>query len=495
VYVILYKITFLLTNLFTMKGYIMDKKILLGGAAALILAGGLYATPASANIELSIGGEAQVMASMSDTCFTAASNTTLEAFIESISGASDTADDEAAINTYLATSIFSGMAHNAAAVNTTSTAVAAVEKVYYDHSAEEEASHHDLVIVQNSSALATGDILLQAATAAVADTDFSLSAISFATDPCAGADPDNPVLGFKKEITIEAGGTLANGLSVTFADKIDLTDVAGEQGAFELDLSGAFGSLKIKDGASGGVDAVLLDKFDIDVAGDNLGKFKTETAGTDGTGLLYGVPSMGAMDIYVSYAPNSDDSGYDTAGYTDTFGFGAVYNGDITVAAGIESASANAAANCSGIAASGLAAGTAADTMDAIYGGTSCGDQTLTYVGAEMAVADMTIKAGYNLLDTDEADTTGMGLGLSTAVGGYDLDINYRNTVKEYLVGGFEDTQSIIGVSLGTALGDGVDMKFQFSQNDVDLASQATARGGNDSTSDYFAEASMTVGF
>ena len=59
----------------------------------------------------------------------------------------------------------------------------------------------------------------------------------------------------------------------------------------------------------------------------------------------------------------------------------------------------------------------------------------------------------------------------------------------------FEDEQSIIGVSLETALGDGVDMKVQFSQNDVDLASQATAFGGNDSTSDYFAEASMTVGF
>ena len=254
--------------------------------------------------------------------------------------------------------------------------------------------------------------------------------------------------------------------------------------------------MKIKDGASGGVDAVLLDKFDIDVAGDNLGKFKTETAGTDGTGLLYGVPSMGAMDIYVSYAPNSDDSGYDTAGYTDTFGFGMVYNGDITVAAGIESASANASANCAGMAAGALdSAMPAAALMDAVYGGESCGDQTLTYVGASMGVADMTIQAGYNLLDTDEADTTGMGIGLSTAVGGYDLDINYRSTVKEYLIGGFEDEQSIIGVSLGTALGDGVDMKFQFSQNDVDLASQATAFGGNDSTSDYFAEASMTVGF
>ena len=457
----------------------MDKKILLGGAAALIMAGGVYATPASASIELSLGGEAQVMASMSDTCFTAASDTDLEAFLEAADSTAVT-DTEAGINTYLAT--LTAMSHNAAAVTA---ADEAVTGVWFDASGTNTAT--------GTAGTASGDQVIIAASADVARNS---NAVSFAADPCSGADPDNPVLGFKKEITIEAGGTLANGLSVTFADKIDLTDVAGEQGAFELDLSGAFGSLKIKDGASGGVDAVLLDKFDIDVAGDNLGKFKTETAGTDGTGILYGVPSMGAMDIYVSYAPNSDDSGYDTASYTDTFGFGMVYNGDITVAAGIESASANAAANCAGVAAGGLdAAIGAAALMDAVYGGESCGDQTLTYVGAEMAVADMTIKAGYNLLDTDEADTTGMGLGLSTAVGGYDLDINYRNTVKEYLVGGFEDEQSIIGVSLGTALGDGVDMKIQFSQNDVDLASQATAFGGNDSTSDYFAEASMTVGF
>ena len=457
----------------------MDKKILLGGAAAVIMVGGVYATPASASIELSLGGEAQVLASMSDTCFTAASDTDLEAFLEAADSTAVT-DTEAGINTYLAT--LTAMSHNAAAVTA---ADEAVTGVWFDASGTNTAT--------GTAGTATGDQVIIAASADVARNS---NAVSFAADPCSGADPDNPVLGFKKEITIEAGGTLANGLSVTFADKIDLTDVAGEQGAFELDLSGAFGSLKIKDGASGGVDAVLLDKFDIDVAGDNLGKFKTETAGTDGTGLLYGVPSMGAMDIYVSYAPNSDDSGYDTASYTDTFGFGMVYNGDITVAAGIESASANAAANCAGVAAGGLdAAIGAAALMDAVYGGESCGDQTLTYVGAEMGVADMTIKAGYNLLDTDEADTTGMGIGLSTAVGGYDLDINYRSTVKEYLIGGFEDEQSIIGVSLGTALGDGVDMKFQFSQNDVDLASQATAFGGNDSTSDYFAEASMTVGF
>jgi hypothetical protein len=51
-----------------MKGNIMDKKILLGGAAALIMAGSMIATPASANISLELSGEAQVTISTSDSC-------------------------------------------------------------------------------------------------------------------------------------------------------------------------------------------------------------------------------------------------------------------------------------------------------------------------------------------------------------------------------------------------------------------------------------------
>jgi len=46
----------------------MDKKILLGGAAALIMGFGVYATPASAAIEFSYSGEAAITADMSDAC-------------------------------------------------------------------------------------------------------------------------------------------------------------------------------------------------------------------------------------------------------------------------------------------------------------------------------------------------------------------------------------------------------------------------------------------
>ena len=52
----------------------MDKKILLGGAAALIMAGSMVATPASANISLELSGEAQVTISTSDSCGDAPKN-------------------------------------------------------------------------------------------------------------------------------------------------------------------------------------------------------------------------------------------------------------------------------------------------------------------------------------------------------------------------------------------------------------------------------------
>mgnify|MGYP000676544938 CR=1 FL=1 len=46
----------------------MDKKILLGGAAALLLVGNMVATPANAAIEIGIEGEATVSLTMGDVC-------------------------------------------------------------------------------------------------------------------------------------------------------------------------------------------------------------------------------------------------------------------------------------------------------------------------------------------------------------------------------------------------------------------------------------------
>jgi len=446
-----------------MKGNIMDKKILLGGAAALLLVGNMYATPASAAIDLSIGGEAKLTASMSDVCGAAAA--TAEDLFDWIEGEGATVTAGAAIpaevNAFIkATQGLSG------------TALEYLDDTTNDHTATNG---------------------LQDATY----TDYR----------CTGnASEDNPVIGFGKEITIDASGTLANGLSVSFSDKIDLTDVDKEEGSFDLTFSGAFGSLQFKDGAGSAVDAVMVaGNGEVDITGNKVGPGKqgrhpTETSGTAGTGILYTAPSMGNLDIYLGYAPNADNSGLNTATYTDTFSFGAVFNADmITFGAGFESASANTAGKCVAIAAgaydvpaAGATTFTTNQLVDDIYGGDFCGDQSLMYVGATMDAGELSLAAGYSKLDTDEADLTVMNVGLSTTVGDYDLGAKYRQNTKDYAYGNKEDKQSVIGVSLGTALGDGVDLGLQFSTNQVDLYGQ---KQGNGKENNYFAEASLTVGF
>jgi len=412
----------------------MDKKILLGGAAALLLVGNMYATPASASIELSIGGEAKLTANMSE-CGPALTNAsdTIEEVLEAVDGAA--------------------LADNAAAI----ARVAAI----------------------NSTAAALVD---------------STTLQTYATQPCNGADRSGVDWGFGKELSISASGTLANGLEVSFSDKLDLTDTNGETGAFELVLGTAVGELTFKDGAASAVDAAMVTgKKNLDVQGGNLGAHKTETAGSAGMGILWNAPSVGDLDLYVGWAPNSGGDGLDTAAYENTFSIGAVMSvAGMEIGAGFESASANTSGACAEVVLGDYAAGTAAGIVNHIYGGDYCGDQTLTYIGATMDAADIGFSAGYSILDTDEADLTVMSIGASTTVGGYDLGIDYRTNTKEYefLI---EDEQSVVAVELGTSLGDGVDLGLVFSTSDLDLASESGA--DSESTNTYFAEASLTVGF
>jgi len=404
-----------------MKGNIMDKKILLGGAAALLLVGNMYATPASAAIDLSIGGEAKLTAGMSE-CGPALTNAsdTIEQVLEAVDGAA--------------------LADNAAAI----ARVAAI----------------------NSTAAALVD---------------STTLQTYAAAPCAGADRSGVDWGFGKELSIGASGTLANGLEVSFSDTLDLTDTNAETGAFELVLGSAVGTLTFKDGAPSAVDAAMVTgKKDLDVNGGDLGAHKTETDGSAGMGILWNAPSVGDLDLYVGWAPNSGGDGLDTAAYENTFSIGAVMSvSGIEIGAGFESASANTA--CSEVVVGDYAAGTAAGIVNHIYGGDYCGDQTLTYIGATMDAADITISAGYSVFDTDEADLTVMSIGASTSVGGYDLAVDYRTNTKDYefLI---EDEQSVIAVELGTSLGDGVDLGLVFSTSDLDLASES---GADDESTNY----------
>ena len=398
----------------------MDKKILLGGAAALIMAGSMVATPASANISLELSGEAKVTLGMSDSCGDAP--------------ATAAAQNDVTGETTLA------------ALNT-----------------------------------ATG-ITFTSDSAGSMDVD-TVTFTDYRCNPVT-ADNDNPVWGFGKEIGISASGTLANGLEVAFSDTLDLTDLNAEEGSFELELGGAFGTLLM-----GSVDSAV-DSTSVGMPGELDHDLATD--GAAGFGLSYSLPTMGALDVAISYFPNADDAGLDDSEYMDTFGIGAAFDaGMATVSFGFESASSNDA-SCAVSATAVHTITTAADLITAVYGDSVCGDMDTMAIGAEMPVSDLTLSAGYSTIDSDSADRNTMSFGVETSVGDYTIGAGYAVQTLEHELGGNEDETTAVNFTAETALGDGVDLTFEFIQTDEDLFSQAQGAGEN---STYEAEIALVVGF
>ena len=406
-----------------MKGYIMDKKILLGGAAALIMAGSMVATPASANIELELSGEAQVTISMSDSCGDAPATAATQAAVLDVA--------------------------TLAALNT---------KTGFTHTSD------------SAGSMAVDTLTF---------TDYRCNPVT--------ADNDNPVFGFAKEIGIGASGTLANGLEVSFSDTLDLTDVDGEEGSFEMVLGGAFGTLTM-----GSVDSAV-DSTSVGMPGELDHDLATDGAG--GFGLSYALPTMGALDVAISYFPNADDAGLDDSEYMDTFGIGLAFDaGMATLSFGFETASSNDAADNITAATANIhtALTTAAGAVTALYGDQVTGDMDVMAIGMEMPVSDLTLSAGYSTLDSDQADRTTMSFGVETSVGDYTIGAGYAIQNLEFQIGGDEDETTAVNLTAETALGDGVDLSLEFISTDEDLFSQRAGGGANTT---YTAEVALTVGF
>jgi len=369
----------------------MDKKILLSGAAALLLGAGLFAAPASAAIEISHSGEAKLTATMTDECSVRAIPTTGLA----------------------SSSMFSGATN--------------------------------LVLSTTASA----------ATCAANNTE------------------ESPIWDVTSKLDWSASGTLANGLSVSTSQDGD------------LNLSGAFGSLAFKKGGDSAAKGAMVNSAgDVDVAGEfGLGGHSVKTAGTAGVVVNYAAPSMGGMNLLISYAPNSDiaadgtpaatvDS---TADFTDTIAFGANFAaGDLSISAGWESADAPAAvtAACTtGVITTAAAANlTLAAQADTIGGADVCGDQQLMMLGAAMTVGDIALNGGWSQLDSDEADVTTMNIGMGMSVGDYSLTLDWVNSEKAYDLASIKDDQTVIGIGASTSLGDGVTLGLNFSNNSYNLA-------------------------
>jgi hypothetical protein len=478
-----------------MKGKIMDKKILLGGAAAIIMGVGIAAAPAQASINLSIGGEAKLTAGMSACGVTAPTALGLEAAVEQITGTAivDTSNSNNANANYddINTAI---EAINTGAGDTTEAQEKDIDDIYFagvSGKLDADAAA-DIAQTQDGDYDATaGDILLVAGTTAATYT--------FTADPCGnGVDRNGIDWGFGKKLTIDAAGTLANGLTVSFSDELDLTDLNAEQGAFSMTLGGNFGSLNFKEGGGDAVGkARVAGDADYDVNGTNLGFHGSKTTGHAGMGILWTAPSVGDLDLYVGWSPNSGGNGLDNAAYENTFSVAAVMDvSALKLGVGYASANATDGNGCAAIAAADYNSTTLVALADTIYGGDYCGDQTLMHVAASMDAGEISLGAGYSVQDTDEADKTVLHIDASTAMAGYDLSLGYRQTTKEYEFGNKEDKQSVVSAGIGTSLGDGLDLGLSLTSSDVDLlAETGSTSANNGDNSLMYAEVSLTASF
>jgi hypothetical protein len=337
------------------------------------------------------------------------------------------------------------------------------------------------------------------------DTDLTAHTVTFSDYRCldggVSVNEDNPDFKIAKSFDISASGTLANGLEVSFSDSIDLDTRNDKEKEFKMGLGGAFGSLTLAVEGDSAVKAAMAgDTTGADVVGSGKAEHDVKTDGQAGFGVLYQTPAVGGMDLYLSWAPNADGiDGNSGAQYKDTFGFGLAFStGDLSVGGGMESASSNdpscskATAATTFLNADDAAADSAKALITSIYNDAICGDMTATAIGLDYSLSDMTLSAGWSQIDSDGADRTTLSAGVSTTIGDYALSADYTQQTKEFELGGEEDVQTVIHVGASTALGDGVDVSLDFSTNEVDLFSQKAGAGATDN---YRVEAKLAVAF
>jgi len=465
----------------------MDKKILMSGIAALLIGGSMHATSVSASaISVSHSGEATLSATFSDVCRSAATKLNTAATIYDVGGDNVVGGGDDTAGTRGSLADFLLMTYAADTDNPALDADA-------DGTVDSVDQFEDALDAINGLAN----------TVSVDDAALDTQ-IVFVPDPCNAASADNPVWATTSKLEWSASGTLANGLGIT---------IGGGAGPEELGdaitLSGAFGSLSWEnDGDSAVKIANVGGDGDISVAGSGFGGHALSTAGTAGYVISYAAPSMGGMNLYVSYSPSSNSKATNTDEYLDTIAIGAKFVTDaLSISAGWETASLNT--NRSGqtgadakacdhgaltIDATYAAAtkGTG-DIIDDVYGIDECGDQTLMMIGASMNAGDISIKGAYSNLDTDEADRATTSIDLGTSVGDWSLGLGYTTATRSAKIAGSDTTQTAFGATLGTNLGDGVDFALKLSNNEYDNDAESTARGGNGATNDFQAIGELKI--
>jgi len=310
----------------------MNKKILMSGIAALLIGGSMHATSVSASaLSVSMSGEASLTATFEDTCRAKASDLETNASFETLGedglhGGTEANADTAGVRGALADFLL---------------------MTYTPTAAADALDQNGVNVVADTDQFLTALNAINGLTNTF-DTgvdDSSLDAnVTFAANPCGTTNPsaDNPVWATKSKLEWSASGTLANGLGIT---------IGGGAGPEELGdaitLSGAFGSLSWENGGDSAVKrAHVGGDGDIDVAGSGFLGHALGTAGTAGYVIGWQTPSVGGMDIHVTYAPSSDNNATNEDEYLDTLAVGAAFSTEmLKLSAGWETATHNANAS------------------------------------------------------------------------------------------------------------------------------------------------------
>ena len=358
----------------------------------------------------------------------------------------------------------------------------------------------------SSGAITTG---LVAIGFAAGSTIGDVATMTFNVDPCGGASIKGPTFELGREITFGASGTLANGLGVSFDDKMDLGGSANGDD-WELAFDGAFGKVLFRLGGSAagdmlaGTDGAKPDVLGAKVVGGHVDK----TSGVAGVNVTYYAPSMGGIDLAIGYNPGTADSDagliLDDGAFQDTFSIGFGYStavGDmaLSVGGGMENASRKTS-DCDSLVTDLAVAEAATKTsvlINGLYGEAVCGDEAVSAIGGSLEMGNITLSGAYSNMDSDGADQTVNSIGLATSVGDFSYLVGYSTENLTYArkkagTTSVEDDSQIIMGEAKTALGDGVDLTLSFSSSAVDAYSEKLGGGTNTA---WRAGVVVTVGF
>ena len=132
------------------------------------------------------------------------------------------------------------------------------------------------------------------------------------------------------------------------------------------------------------------------------------------------------------------------------------------------------------------AANDSGEFFDGLYSSSKCGNETLSAIGADIGYGEFTLSSAFSNLDTtDGSDISVWSVGIARTFNDIDYTVGYSKETLDYArnkVNGDEvqDTSKIMMLEAVKPLGEGVDLGLNFSNAEIDRASEELGNGPED---------------